>query len=98
MINKNKNSQIGVLSIILGILGLISYLIGFIFFSFVDNRLYGIIIGIILGLISIILGYYAKKNGDKYGIYGIYLGSIILIITIIIVILATPVSVETGYY
>jgi uncharacterized membrane protein len=96
--NNNKNSHIGITSILFGVLGLISYIIGFFFFSFVDNRIYGMVIGLILGILSIILGYIAKKNGDKYGIYGIYLGSLIIIILIITIILVTPVSVETGYY
>jgi hypothetical protein len=89
---------IGILSIIIGILGLVSYFIGFFFFSFVDNRLYGMIIGFIMGIIAIILGYIAKKKEDKYGIYGIYIGMIIIIITLITISLTTIVSVETGTY
>lgn len=98
MVDKNIDSKIGIISIVLGLLGLIFYIIGLFFFSFADNRLYGMIIGTILAIISIILGYIAKKNGDKYGKYGIYLGSLTIIILIITIILVTPVSVETGYY
>ena len=98
MEQKNIHSGFGITSIILGILGLILYFIGFFFFSFVDNRLYGMIIGFIFGIIAIILGYYAKNEGDNYGKYGIYLGSLIIIITFITILLTTVTSVETGYY
>jgi hypothetical protein len=98
MKEKNIYSTFGITSIILGLLGLIFYFIGFFFFSFLDNRLYGMIIGFILGIIAILLGYYAKKKGDNYGTYGIYLGTIIIVITIIIILLTTVTSVETGYY
>ena len=98
MEEKDKHSGVGIASIILGILGLVLYSIGWLFYSFVDNRLYGIIGGIILGLIAIVLGYFAKKQGDTYGNYGMFLGSLVLIIALITVILTTPASVETGYY
>ena len=98
MVDKNINSKIGIFSIVLGLLGLILYIIGFFLFSFADNRLYGMIIGSILGIISIILGHIANKNGDKYGKYGMYIGSLTIIILIITIIFVTPVSVETGYY
>lgn len=94
----NKNSKTGIISIIFGIFGLLSYLIGWIFFSFVDNRLYGIIIGLILSIIAIVTGYMAKKQGDKNGIYGMYIGLFTIILFIIMVILVTPTSVEFGYY
>jgi hypothetical protein len=71
MEEKQKHTGIGVASIIFGILVLIMYLIGLFFYSFVDNRLYGIVIGIIFGIIALILGYLAKKQGDNYGTYGI---------------------------
>jgi hypothetical protein len=93
-----KHTGLGKASIILGVLGLIFYFIGLFFFSFVDNRLYGMIIGLILGIIAIILGYIAKKEEDNYGIYGIYLGTLIIIIAIITILLTTITSVETGYY
>ena len=93
----NEHSTIGILSIILGLIGLISYFIGWFFYSFLDNRLYGMVCGIILGIISIFLGYIAKKQGDNYGTYGIYLGSLILIITVIIVLFTTVTTVEVGY-
>ena len=82
MVDKDKHSGVGIVSIILGILGLIFYFIGFFFFSFVDNRFYGMIIGVILGIIAIILGYIAKKEGDNYGTYGIYLGVLVIIIAL----------------
>ena len=78
-------------------LGLIFYFIGWFFFSFVDNRLYGMAIGLIMSIVAFILGYFAKKKGDSYGNYGMILGGFIIIITIIITILATPTSVEIGY-
>lgn len=93
----NEHSTIGILSIILGLIGLISYFIGLFFYSFLDNRLYGMVCGIILGIISIFLGYVAKKQGDSYGTYGIYLGTLILIITVIIVLFTTVTTVEVGY-
>jgi uncharacterized membrane protein len=93
---KTEHSQIGITSIILGALGLIFYVIGWFFFSFVDNRLYGMIIGLILSLLAIVLGYIAKKHGDSYGSYGMILGGFVIIITVIIAILATPASVEIG--
>ena len=94
----NEIKQIGILSIILGVLGLISYFIGIIFFSFVDNRLYGMALGFILGIFAIIFGYIANKKEDNYGRYGIYLGIIIIIIALITILLTTIVSVETGPY
>ncbi len=96
MAEKTEHTQIGIASIILGVLGLIFYLIGWLFFSFVDNRLYGIVIGLILSILAIVLGYIAKKHGDFYGNYGIILGCFVIIITVIIVILATPTSVDIG--
>ncbi len=96
MAEKIEHTQIGIASIILGVFGLIFYIIGWFFFSFVDNRLYGMVIGLILSILAIILGYIANKHGDFYGNYGIILGGITIIITIIIAILATPTSVEIG--
>lgn len=96
MAEKNEHTQIGIASIILGVFGLIFYIIGWFFFSFVDNRLYGIIIGLILSVLAFVLGYIAKKNGDLYGNYGMILGGLIIIITLIIAILTTPTSVEIG--
>ncbi|MFX0207292.1 MAG: hypothetical protein ACFFDT_14995 [Candidatus Hodarchaeota archaeon] len=98
MEEKVKHSGVGIASIIFGILGLILYFIGLFFYSFVDNRLYGMISGIILSIVAIILGYLAKKQGDNYGTYGIYLGVIVIIVALITVLLTTPTSVETGYY
>ena len=98
MEEKDKHSGLGIASIILGILGLVLYSIGWLFYSFVDNRLYGIIGGIILGLIAIVLGYFAKKQGDNYGTYGIYLGVLVIIIALITILLTTVTSVETSYY
>ena len=95
---KNKHTQVGIASIILGIFGLIFYFIGWFFYSFVDNRLYGIVIGVIFGIVAIILGYVAKKQGDNYGTYGIYLGILIIIIALITILLTKVTSVETGYY
>ncbi len=96
MAEKTEHSQIGIASIILGVFGLIFYIIGWFFFSFVDNRLYGLIIGLILSISAIVLGYIANKHGDSYGKYGLILGGIIVIITVIIAIIATPTSVEIG--
>jgi len=96
MAKKIEHTKIGIASIILGLFGLIFYIIGWFFFSFVDNRLYGMVIGLILSILAIILGYIANKHGDFYGNYGMILGGIIIIITIIIAILATPTSVEIG--
>ena len=98
MVKDKEHTNIGIASIILGILGLILYFIGFFFFSFVDNRLYGMGIGVILGIIAVILGYIAKKEGDNYGTYGMYLGAIVIIIALITILLTTVTSVETGYY
>jgi uncharacterized membrane protein len=98
MKEKNKKTPVGMASILLGILGLILYFIGWFFYSFVDNRLYGIVIGLIFGILAIILGYIAKKKGDNYGTYGLYLGILIVIIALLTVLLTTVTSVETGYY
>ncbi|UCF13519.1 MAG: hypothetical protein JSW06_04475 [Thermoplasmatales archaeon] len=98
MVKEKEHTNVGIASIILGILGLILYFIGLFFYSFVDNRLYGMISGIILSIVAIILGYLAKKQGDNYGTYGIYLGVLVIIIALITVLLITPTSVETGYY
>ena len=97
MVKEKEHTNVGIASIIFGILGLILYFIGLFFYSFVDNRLYGIIIGIILGIIAIILGYLAKKQGDNYGTYGISLGVLILIIGVLTFLLTTPAYVETSY-
>jgi len=93
---KTEHTQIGITSIVLGVLGLIFYIIGWFFFSFVDNRLYGMLIGLILSILAIVLGYIANKHGDSYGKYGMVLGGFVIIFTIIIVILTTPTSVEIG--
>jgi hypothetical protein len=97
MAEKVKHTGVGIASIIFGILGLILYFIGIFFYSFVDNRLYGIIIGIIFGILAVIFGYIAKKQGDNYGTYGISLGVLTLIIGVITFLITTPVYVETGY-
>ena len=96
MAEKIKLTQIGIASIILGCFGLIFYIIGWFFFSFVDSRLYGMLIGLILSILAIILGYIANKHGDFYGKYGMILGGIVIITTVIIAIIATPISVEIG--
>jgi len=97
MVKEKDLTNVGIASIIFGILGLIFYFIGWFFYSFVDNRLYGIVIGIIFGIIAVILGYLAKKQGDDYGNYGILLGALTLIIGIITFLLTTPVYAETSY-
>jgi len=94
----NEHTQLGIASLIFSLLGIIFYFIGWFFFSFVDNRLYGIVIGLILSILAIVLGYIAKKQGDSYGHYGMILGSSLIVITVIISILTTPTSVEIGYY
>ena len=96
MAEKTGHTQIGIASIILGVFGIIFYIIGWFFFSFVDNRLYGIIIALILSILAIVLGYIAKKHGDFYGNYGMILGGLVIIITFIIAILTTPTTVEIG--
>ncbi len=96
MVVKTEHTQIGIASIVLGVLGLIFFIIGLFFFSFVDNRLYGMVIGLILSILAIVLGYIANKHGDSYGKYGMILGGFVIIITIIIAILTTPTSVEIG--
>jgi hypothetical protein len=97
MIEEKNHTNVGIASIIFGILGLIFYFIGWFFYSFMDNRLYGIVIGIFFGIIAVILGYLAKKQEDDYGNYGILLGAITLIIGIITFLLTTPVYTETSY-
>jgi uncharacterized membrane protein HdeD (DUF308 family) len=98
MDGKNKHTKVGIASIILGLLGIILYFIGWFFYSFVDNRLYGMLIGVIFGILAIILGYIAKKEEDNYGTYGMYLGGLIIIILLVTILLTTVTSVETGYY
>jgi uncharacterized membrane protein len=97
MVKEKEHTNVGIASIIFGILGLILYFIGLFFYSFVDDRLYGIIIGIIFGIIAVILGYLAKKQGDNYGTYGISLGVLILIIGVVTFLLTTPAYSETSY-
>jgi hypothetical protein len=96
MEGKTEHTQIGIASIILGVFGLIFFITGWFFFSFADNRLYGMIIGLVLSILAFVLGYIAKKHGDLYGNYGMILGSLVIIITVIIAILTTPTSVEIG--
>jgi hypothetical protein len=98
MVEKDTHSRVGITSIICGLFGLIFYFIGWFFYSFVDNRLYGMIIGFFLGIAAIILGYSASKRDDNYGTYGFYLGLLILIIALLTILLTTIVTVETGYY
>ena len=98
MVKEKEHTDVGIASLIFGILGLILYFIGWFFYSFADNRLYGIVIGVIFGILAVILGYVAKKQGDTYGTYGMFLGALVIIIALITVILTTPTSVETGYY
>ena len=69
MENKNQHTDLGIASIIFGVLGIISYFIGLFFYSFVDNRLYGMVAGFILGIIALTIGHLAKKHGDDYGTY-----------------------------
>ena len=94
MEEKDKHSGVGIASIILGISGLILYFIGWFFYSFADNRLYGIVIGVIFGILAIIIGYVAKKQGDTYGTYGMYLGALVIIIALITVLLTTVSSIN----
>ena len=98
MNKKNKHNYLGIASIIFGILGLILYFIGWFFYSFVDNRLYAMVSGVIFGIVAIIIGYLARKKDDNYGTYGLYLGFLILIIGLLTILLTTVTSVETGYY
>ena len=93
MAEKDQHTQIGIASIILGSLGLIIYFIGWLFFSFVDNRLYGMLIGLILSILAVILGYIANKNGDSYGSYGMILGGLLIIITVVTVIFVTQAAI-----
>jgi hypothetical protein len=98
MDEKNTNTVLGTASIIFGILGIILYFIGWFFYSFLDNRIYGIITGLISSILAIILGYLAKKQGDTYGYYGILLGLTLLIIGFLTFLLTNIAYVETGYY
>lgn len=98
MDGKQKHTQIGLVSIVLGIIGLLLYFIGLLFFTFMDNRLIGMGIGIVLAIVAVVFGYYAQKQGDRYGSYGMMLGGAVLVIGLITMVLTTPVSVETGYY
>ena len=93
-----KHTGLGIASIIFAILGFILYLIGWLFYSFLNNRLYGIIAGLFLAILAVALGYYAKKQQDIYGTYGMLLGGLLLIIGLLTFILTTPTTVETGYY
>jgi len=97
MEEKMKHHEVGMVSIVFGVCGLILYFIGLFFFSFVNNRLYGIVIGIIFGIIAVILGYVAKKQGDTYGSYGILLGVFILVIGFLTFLLTSIAYTETGY-
>lgn len=67
------NSQLGVISLILGIASFVlMYIIS--------------IFAIIPAVVSIILGCMTLKRGDKYGLVGMILGSITLVLIIIVVI------------
>ena len=96
--NKENYVGLGIISIILGIIGLILYFFGLFFFSFVNNRLYGMVIGVILSILALVFGYIANKQGDVYGVYGMILGGFVIIIAVVIVILTTPTSFEICYY
>lgn len=97
MNDKDNHTTIGIVSIIFGILGIIFYFIGLFFYTFMDNRLYGIVAGIILSIIAIVCGYIAKKQDDNYGSIGMFLGFLVIIIAIITVLLTTPVTVVKSY-
>ena len=98
MVKKNEYTNVGIASIIFGTLGLILYFIGLFFFSFYNNRLYGMFIGLILSILALVFGNIAYKRGDSYGFYGMILGGFVMIITVIIIILTTPTSYEFQYY
>lgn len=98
MVKKNEHTNSGITSIILGTLGLILYFTGLFFYSFVGNRLYGMGFGVIFGIMAIILGYLAKKQGDNHGTVGISLGILILIIGVITFLITYPAYVEMYRY
>ena len=71
-----KHMDAGTASLILGIIGIIGYLT------------VGLIVGLPLGIIAVILGISARKQGDKYGNYGVIIGAILIALGILTLIAA----------
>jgi len=88
MMDKRRHSNVGIASIILGIIGLLMIFLpgiinSFLLFTYIHlvsvNFLF-IFSSLCLGIISIITGGKAKKQGDMYGKYGMALGKITIIL------------------
>ncbi len=72
-----KHTAGGIISLILGALGIIMIL-NFYWATFLSTG----ILPIVLGVLAIILGWYARKKQDSYGSVGLILGIIAFIIGI----------------
>ena len=75
MAEKNQNTGLGILSIILGVISLFS-----ISFVFIIN----FNVAVFIAIIALIVGFIAEGRKDKYGKYGVWLGAIAFLLSIII--------------
>lgn len=64
--------ELGIISLILGIIGLFSFFV------------LGIFVSLPLGIIAVATGYKPKKQGNKNGKYGLILGSITIALSIML--------------
>ncbi|EMR74552.1 hypothetical protein MBGDF03_00613 [Thermoplasmatales archaeon SCGC AB-540-F20] len=63
-----ETKELGIISLLLGIFSLFSFFV------------VGLLASLPLGIIAIIAGYKPKKEGNKYGKYGVILGTISVIL------------------
>ncbi|MEM4258193.1 MAG: hypothetical protein QXL17_03460 [Candidatus Thermoplasmatota archaeon] len=72
-----KYHQVGLLGVAVGILSII--------FMWIPLMT---IIAIVFAILAVVLGYIAKKHGDRYGFYGFILGIIAIVLVVILTLLA----------
>jgi len=65
-----ETKELGIISLLLGIIGLFSFFV------------LGLLASLPLGIIAIATGYKPKKEGNKHGKYGVILGIMTLVISI----------------
>ncbi len=77
MMAEKAHTSMGLAALICGILGIVIIFIPFISFG-----------SFILAIIAIVLGYLARKEGDRYGIIGIILGALVILLAVIFIVIA----------
>jgi len=93
MQENKKHTNVGIASIILGIVGLSMFFSTGLWFCISPINWFGVILNILwgfvslfLGISSVITGIKAKKQGDAYGKYGLILGIIATALGLVIII------------